>query len=495
MSTNTVSLPSAAQTALLDWSQRPESLKSAIDKYHAKESEFTESYSNPISDKSHGVCNINEFTLVKKLILQAYPAQKEFNVLEVGARRFAWCQALADFIEKQTDLPQDIKVHIIGIRNEKYLGERVVETDRCKISRLGAFHVEELFAKFKEEKLDLENKVDMAISHWSIRDRYDPVGTVLQTIHLLRPKSGYLLVDGFFFLCNDEQMNGKNPNAPNIRLTQLFLDLKAPFVTKYVDIQRSLNHFILKRPDENPCRLPMSYLDTCEVDGHAWRIDSHTVTRFKRDSLPTDEDFYVPSKFNAFHGDKSLFEWLRKSDVFHCESDYWQPLQPKDDHLKMPPLHQAVAGGDLVQIEKLLDEGHDVDESCTFGTKGDNPLHIAISKVPNGDKYYDVFEALMKRGPNLNLFNSLGRAPLHEAVSLKDPRAMQALIGAGANVNAKAWGNPSPLDVAIQVKNNTAIELLTKSGATISEQNKKDLTKAGYFNLHVKMRLTAMVKV
>ena len=473
--------------AWLDWNQRPDSLKAAIDKSHIEQSKMTESYAKEC--KSHGICNLNEFNLLKAMITEAYPVQKEFNVLEIGSRRFEWCQALADFIEKQNDLPKDIKIHIFGIRNENYLGERVVETDRCKIYKLGAFKIEELFASFKKLKFDLENKVDMAISSWELRAEHDPVATVAQTINLLRP-NGYFLTNGFFFLNNNENME---ESAHNMRLTQLFLDLKLPFLTQHNDLLRSLNHFILKKQGESPCQLPMSYLDTCLVDGDRSRIHSNTVTRFKREPQPGDlEKLREYRKYEGLYGNKATYEWLRKNNVLHNEKDYWHPLQAKDDHLMAPPLHNAFKEGDLEKIEKLLEEGHNIDESSSLGAEGNNPIHIAISMIPHGEKYYKAFEALVKRGPDLNLFNSKGHTALHEAVLIDSPQVIQTLLDAGANIEAKAWGGPTALSCAIQEKKDKAIEILTKNGALISKTNEKDLREAGHYNLKLKIRLTAM---
>src|SRR5580692_4084963 len=136
------------QTFWLDWTQRPEALEQGITRSHVeltKQSVSGWGYYNGSS--SYCICGVDEKALLKKMILQAYPKQKEFCVLDVGAGDFQWSQAVADFIEKQTDLPKDIKVHIIGVRGERYWGQRIVETDRCKIYNLGAFKVEEIFAK------------------------------------------------------------------------------------------------------------------------------------------------------------------------------------------------------------------------------------------------------------------------------------------------------------------------------------------------------------
>ena len=90
------------------------------------------------------------------MIQQAPTTQKGFYALDIGAGEFQWVDGLAAYIQKQTDLPKDI--------SEKYLENKIVEIDRCKTYKLGTFKIEELFTSFKQQDLDIENKVDLAIS-------------------------------------------------------------------------------------------------------------------------------------------------------------------------------------------------------------------------------------------------------------------------------------------------------------------------------------------
>jgi len=200
------------------------------------------------------MCSIDEYALMKNVIQQAPTTQKDFYALDIGSGKF---DGLGSYIEKQTDLPKEITVHIIGIRDEKYLEDKIIETDRCKIYKLGTFKIEELFTHFKEQALDIENKVDLIISRWCFRHLVDPVGTFSQAYNLLRPKSGFLLTDGFLFLQENDNVKTVNFNE---KMIQLFLDTTAPFLLRVFNSGHSLNHFILKRPDETPCQLPMNYL-------------------------------------------------------------------------------------------------------------------------------------------------------------------------------------------------------------------------------------------
>ncbi|MGC1877980.1 MAG: ankyrin repeat domain-containing protein [Rhabdochlamydiaceae bacterium] len=472
------SVPSESNSSLryLDWTQRPYSLKKSIS--NAFESLLKQDKSNWGVCNGSGIynmCGVNEQALMKKMI-QQHPDRKNFYALDIGAGDFQWSKGLANYIEKQTDLPKDIKVHIIGVRGERYLGNRVVGTERYKIYNLGAFKIEELFEEFKEGRLDLQNKVDLIVSHWCFRHFADPVGTFVQTYNLLRPKTGFLLLDGFFFETNTnlDEMDG------NRRLTQLFLDIKTPFLTNYHQIMNSSNHFMVQRVESTPCQLPMSYLGSRDP-GHGWQIGSDCVTQFSREPQEADkEGFHLPSAkindYNFIYGNKRMYDWLKKNRLLVAPSNVWRPLQDKDNDRALPSLHRAILQGELQQVKEFLDRGDDIDESDSAGC---TPLHIAIQKQCD-----ELFELLLSKGADIGLPNGEGHTLLHQAaISDTEGRCLQTLINNGAEVNVKSISYETPLDCAIKAKNLKAIEILIKAGANISKESQEDLTDPAFSSL------------
>lgn len=304
----------------LDWTQRPSSINQSILKAFNQLASKDVSKWHYNGSKKYRICKIDEHALMKKIIQAAPVTQKDFYVLDIGAGDFQWSKSLADYLEKQLDIPKDIKVHIFGVRGEKYLGDSVVETDLCKIYNLGAFKIEELFAKFKEQELDIKNKLDLVVSKWCFCHLVDPVGTLAQTYNLLRPKTGFLLVDGFMFLHEKDDLSTIDHDS---RLTQLFLSIKAPFLTQFHSSPSILNHFILQKSDSTPCQLAMSYLDTVEAIGY--QNQSELVTRFKKE--PQEEEISsVDSNYNSLYGNKSLYDWLQTNELF-LERSTWESVQ------------------------------------------------------------------------------------------------------------------------------------------------------------------------
>ena len=180
-----------------------------------------------------------------------------------------------------------------------------------------------------QQGLNLTNKVDFAVSRWCFHHLADPTGTFAQVFNLLRP-GGYVAVDGFFF----EIRKGREfADRHNSLMTQLFLDTKAPFLTLFHNKARSLNHFLLQRPNAIPCPLPMSYVDRSDLGAsdadERHQIGAGTMAEFRRVPQESDKaEFHLVRKNPpALYGDKRMYEWLKKSDLLVESHFVWKALQ------------------------------------------------------------------------------------------------------------------------------------------------------------------------
>lgn len=422
--------------------------------------------------ETYGIGNIKEHKLMRTLILGA-PRCKDFYALDIGAGNYQWGRGLAKYLNKKKDIPKDVTIHIIGIRGETNLDKAVTELGQCKLYEFGKFQVETLRDEFQKRGLQLANKVDLVVSSWCFRHLVDPVGTFTQTYDLLRPKTGHLLIDGFFFLHENEKMDDKSVNF-NARMTQLCLETQAPFLTHRHNCNRSLDHFIVNKPDDRPCHLNKQYLGT-EGTGWGWQIGSETVTRFKE--LKENNIEVTPLLWKGeYRGDKSLYERLRQNGLLHTSGAVWGPLQDKDANKKTPPLHLAIAKGDEEAIALCLTEGCDINESDNTGA---TPLHLAIQH-----NNYKLFSTLLEKGALTKLCAD-GCMPLHLAVQYDfNGRFVEDLIKAGANVNIKSdeYSDSSPLNCAIEHKNVKAVELLLTAKAIVNYKNRKSLDSDSTFS-------------
>lgn len=123
-------------------------------------------------------------------------------------------------------------------------------------------------------------------------------------------------------------------------------------------------------------------------------------------------------------------------------------------------LDDAAKSGDLAEIERLLDEGADVNAAGPFGTA----LHWASL---NG--HVEAVELLAERGADLDaLSNSLG-TPLHAATRRDHADVARALIAAGAKIDGR---NPAddftPLHLAALEGYVATALILIEGGADVN---------------------------
>jgi hypothetical protein len=329
----------------LDWTQRPELLQKRISAafdsvLQTPESKMTSLFTmqgwlyNGAS--KYGICQIEEHALMKKIIKDAPKNKKDFYVLDIGAGNFQWIRSLESFINKQDDIPTDIKVHIIGLRGEPFQNAwysfipGIFKKSRCKLYLLGNFKIEELSKELKKHNLNLENEVDLMVTRWTSRHLADAVGTFVQELNLLRPKTGFFLFDGFFFLYQNETWPKIDANE---HMVQLLQQTKAPFLMNPYDSGHSLNHFILQRSNASLCQLDMRYLSPhilSSGSNHA-QIASDCVSRFKesfqktaiKEFMKNNHHIYryvsIIEQENARHyyGNQKLFDWLEKNKLFY----------------------------------------------------------------------------------------------------------------------------------------------------------------------------------
>jgi len=439
--------PSRA-TKPLDWRDRSDRLKEHIDTvYDALETKVDAKQEWYFSGtECYGLCSINEFALIYYIIHEAPAFQKEFWIMDIGAGNFQWSKRVVEFLNNEVKIPEGITVHIISLRGEKNLSDRVTELGPWRQYDLGAIKIEEISSALLREGFDLTNKVDLIVSRWTFRHLTDPTGTFAQAYDLLTPGRGLLLLDGFFAKIRRDTSYDLKTLEGHVsyeeNMMRIVMDTQAQFLSQNMQlVGGSLNQFAMRRIDGAPCRLPLSYSGTSTDDVSRAQIYSGKIQIFSR-TQEDDEAFPVilPGRDNLV-GHKSLYEWLKQRDLF-MDSHFirrigfgWKPFREEDKPLETPPLHQAIQAHDYDNVEKLLSEKADVNES---NKEGNTPLHLAL-------------------GDERMLSIVLDYKPLVELVN-KDEKTV--------------------LDLAIESDNTTAIEMLTKAGArAVNWKNEEALTK------------------
>ena len=442
---------------------RPQHIKDTIDQSF----EYCQLIKLGTNGISHyEMCQIDEKQYIKETMKTQSQFRDIIRLLDLGGGGFQMGKALARYINQQSDLPKNAKLHIFNVRAEKYDGREYVQSDRCSEYYLGEFKVENLFEAFKRKGFgDMSGKFDLIISRWCFRHLVDPVKTFASAYDLARPNTGMLLMDGFFFCYENQDVSllGDTINQDK-NMIQLLLDMKSPFIMQFNNNMRSLNQFALKRTTELPCQLPMSYLKLHRgIEG--LQIASNCIVQFKREEqLADNTNWNIPRDRNYFHGDKGLFDEL-KPYIQNPDAKY-VPLIRREG-LTDDSLCEAILRGNMELFMECLDNDYWIG---TPNSAGDSPLDLSIRLR---DK--KIFDILLSRGARCEK-NSLHIA----AGSDTEGYFIEKLIQ--SNRELIFMENPSPLDIAIQAKNLKAIEILIDHHATISDANKMALQEDKIFS-------------
>jgi len=122
-----------------------------------------------------------------------------------------------------------------------------------------------------------------------------------------------------------------------------------------------------------------------------------------------------------------------------------------------PPLHQAAAGGNTQEVERLLAQGEDPDKP---NKQGATPLRVATMRGQA-----EIAKLLIASGADVNARDSEGRSHLHFASHFGHREVAEALLAAGADVNAGDNNGATPLHIA---SDPNMIELLLPAGADLN---------------------------
>ncbi len=140
--------------------------------------------------------------------------------------------------------------------------------------------------------------------------------------------------------------------------------------------------------------------------------------------------------------------------------------QNKEDLNKQ--LLQACKNGSISEIERLIEEGADVNKA-----KNDdwNPILIASF---NGK--VEAIQVLIRLGADVNKSNNSGATALHIAAQNGHIEAIETLIKKGAKVDLASNDGSTPLCIAAYEGHGEAIKALIESGATVDSPNKDGFT-------------------
>jgi ankyrin repeat protein len=152
------------------------------------------------------------------------------------------------------------------------------------------------------------------------------------------------------------------------------------------------------------------------------------------------------------------------------------------------PLQLAANDGDVKEIERLLQQGADVNARCAF--RNWTALHAAADRGRA-----EAARVLLERGADVDLKDDDGFTPLHVAGSQPSgkahPKSSEAgrnavavlLLDHGANPNATTHSGNNPLHCAVSSYDGALVKILLERGADAAHRNTQGKTPMDYASI------------
>jgi SAM-dependent methyltransferase len=311
----------------LKWQDRPDNLKSREQEIFKILAHQVMSHWEYNGSEFYTIMDVAEEKLIHHLITSNH-MQKEFYFLDIGAGKFQWGNSLAENINNFSDIPNDVKVHIIGVRGEQFQGPEYSNIGKCHIYKFGKFNIENLETSFKSKGLELNGKIDGIFTRWCFRHLVDPVGTLQQAYDLLKIK-GLFFGDGFFY-----GLKGKHEQHETIikagikNMAKLLLDMKVQFLIEPYILNHALHRFVFRKDTDEPLKLPLQYHGVVPIKDKA-DVYSNTATVFDHIGPEPELNTEIPADLNARCGDRDLFDFFQKNQLFYSMNKKYVPLEQR----------------------------------------------------------------------------------------------------------------------------------------------------------------------
>jgi hypothetical protein len=330
-----------AENLTLDWEKRPENIKQEIiQEFTNLSSQNFSSWGKFNGEKHYSLLGINEHLLLKQMIKDAYPQQKEFYVMDIGAGNFEWGRSIAGDINGDESIPNDIVLHIIGIRAEKNTDPEKIQKGKCILYELGKFPIENMANEFHKRNYDFSQKIDIIVSRWTFVHFVDSLGTFIQAYNYLRPKTGVILMDGFRLLFEDtkpgeyrfQDVHDYDPMTSTYNFDSQILyflsHIKAPVLVRDFGETTAHIQFMIRRPDDKKLEIPVTYIGLLKVAeaSPSFKQGATKIVQYHR-NVPwiTENIIHSYPNHSDLLGDFQLYQWVAGIKVLTGAID-WQPF-------------------------------------------------------------------------------------------------------------------------------------------------------------------------
>jgi len=319
-------LASFQTQAFLDPKDRPQGMQDDIEASFQKLACQEESIWRNNGDlPGYFLCHVPDEKLIPSVIANAPADQKEFYFLDIGAGKFGWGQNTVEILQG-IDLGGKT-AHVISVRGEQNKDPEKKTLGNIHIYELGAVKVEDI-SNVLQQRLDFDclDKLDLIVSSWTSRHLVDPLGTLVYSYNLLRPGTGKMFFNSFFFAVAEEDEKETDETTP---LFLLLHQAKIPFLAcqcKYsCKMWSGEPAYILSRPSPKPMELPLRYKGV--IPCHKDQVESKKMVAFTL-TAPWEQlrsgGTYDAEK-HLLGNDADLFKWFQTVEYV----DSWNPTWAK----------------------------------------------------------------------------------------------------------------------------------------------------------------------
>lgn len=238
----------------------------------------------------YGLLNIDEDALLKH-IANENTEEKDVYIIDVGCAQGGWGRNVLRTLEKESIKKTGKRFHIFSVTGGKECKELVEHKGHVTLYQLSNFKIENIDEEFSKRGFNLKNKVNLIVSHWTLRHLVDPFGTVKRLYSLLTPKHGMLMSNGFLFSHdkNDEVQafpahNSKDYNA------NILMGTNAICLFRHWTCSRDVGEFLLVRTHQKELNIPLEYTGQTRSIGNGYQNSSQQVTVFNKGNSIKDNN-------------------------------------------------------------------------------------------------------------------------------------------------------------------------------------------------------------
>jgi len=307
---------------------RPDKVQAAVDEVFLKNSNRNPGvwFYDGDGQYDYNLLNIDDARVLKHLIVRSQNRQdkKEINILDVGCSQGGWGIHALEIL-KEDAKKYNKRVNIFSVTGGKECDEKKFTDGMVTLHQFNQFKIENIDEELIEKDFDLRNKVDLIVSHWTLRHLVDPFGTLKRMYSLLSPYHGALLSNGFLFSL---ECLSKVQSYPYGNWDCKNFDLRSQSNTislfRFYRVGRDLGHFLLVRPNAKQLMLPIEYTGEVREIGDLWQCVGETVTVFRKtvsdaqvmtEPYMLGEDGHYCDESNTIRS-KELYEYLKSHDLF-----------------------------------------------------------------------------------------------------------------------------------------------------------------------------------